>query len=124
MDYNIGTKIRSEENKMTNLKLKSTEEMGNSTVYEYVIENDGMGIGYVEVVTDEDYTTINDIVIEEEFQNKGHGTQTIKMVVKEFGHVILAPTNEDNQRLYERLGCELTSGNLPEIDQGYGIYEI
>ena len=111
---------------MTNLNINLTNkyEMGNSTVYDYDITLNQNKIGYAEVVTDDDYNVINDIYIEDNYQNKGFGTMSIKEIVKEFGEIILAPTNEDNQRLYERLGEEASGGNLPEIDQGYGIYEI
>ena len=114
-------KTLSLENRLA-IDLELTYEEGNSTVYDYVIKVDGESAGYVEAVEfDGDYI-VDDFHIVSEQRSKGYGTQILMMLVEEYGGYYLAPTDEDNRRLYERLGEEVTCPY--EIDQGYGVYYI
>ena len=104
------------------IELESIHEEGKSIIYDYVIKVGGENVGYVEVVEfDGDYIVF-DLHIVSEQRRKGYGTQILLILVEEYGGYYLAPTDEDNQRLYERLGEEVTCPY--EIDQGYGVYYI
>ncbi|XJS09826.1 GNAT family N-acetyltransferase [Aerococcaceae bacterium WGS1372] len=71
---------------------------------------------------EEDLCYIEDFGINPEYQNKGYGTQVLKEMSSEFWTAYLAPTNENNQRLYERLGEEVRDDKYDGVDQGYGVY--
>ena len=110
---------------MTRIKLEliREEEMGNSLIkyYDLLVEETKKGHAEL-VIDDKGNAVIGDIGIDKDSRNKGYGTQSIKALAEEHGGVYLAPTDEDNQRLYERLGEE--DYYEYEIDQGYGVYFI
>lgn len=88
----------------------------------YHIIVDGENIGSVSTMEDEDSIYIERIDVDEAFRNRGHGTEALRMLSGMASTVYLAPDNEDAQRLYERIGYETYS--FPEVDQGFGVYEI
>lgn len=94
-----------------------------SKEYKYTFFAEGTQIGEAYVIdeVDKDRAYLENIDIYEPFQNKGYGTTAIKSIASEYWELYLAPTNEDNQRLYERLGED---GYDVEVDQGYGVYLI
>ncbi len=80
------------------------------------------------------------IEVTEEFQGQGIGTSAIKELAKIYQAVYLAPTNENNARLYARLGEQVIGDDVEAsedtyfyynnfdclyyLDQGYGVYEV
>lgn len=88
----------------------------------YHIIVDGENIGSVSTMEDEDSIYIERIDVDEAFRNRGHGSAALQMLSGMASTVYLAPDNEDARRLYERIGCE--TYNFPEVDQGFGVYEI
>lgn len=98
---------------------------------------DGEVVGSVEVIDhlededDNDTCYIERIDIDEQYRNRGIGTQVLTSVLYEecgYRTVVVAPDNEDAQRLYERIGDEYTycgsGADLSYNDQGYGVYVI
>ena len=101
---------------------------------------DGTVVGDLTVITDfyDEYTDVSDccyverIDILPEYQNNGIGTEVLTHTLFDtFDYkcrtVIVAPDNADAQRLYSRIGNEV-SGDMSRVfgdfDQGYGVYEI
>ena len=85
-----------------------------------IIENNFV-VGYASVMVDENSAYCERIDIEEEYRNNGFGTAALYDLSNLFHGIIVAPDNEDAQRLYERIGCG-TSDDM--YDQGFGVYEI
>lgn len=112
---------------MLNINSKIFDTEGNWKTYEnkFIVDGQEVGIAYLTVDDeDEDRAYVESIDIYEEHQNKGYGTEALKRLASDyFDGIYLAPTNEDNQRLYDRLGEEMTE-DVPEVDQGYGVYTI
>ena len=106
------------------------EELRAETVI-YTIEVDGERVGLMNfVVPDEDFSDnayLENIDIDEAHRNKGHGTEALKEAAKMYWRVYIAPTNEDNARLYARLG-EDARGQIREeemeVNQGHGVYVL
>ena len=116
------------EKKMTNLKiiksLFDTEGTWKTTKNEILQNGVKVGTAYTIVNTEDDRKTyLEDIGIDEEYRNQGIGAWAINELAKEAGFLYFAPTNENNQRLYERIAEEYDT-NTPEVDQGYGVYFI
>lgn len=103
------------------------DQEGSWTTVKNEIYRDGLKVGEANIMVDsedEDKIYLEDFNINKEFRNQGIGTEVLKMLAKEASdYLYMAPTDEDNQRLYARLGEELTT-NDPEVDQGYGVYKI
>ena len=99
----------------------------------YDIRFDGQTVGAASVTigVTEDGKEIHEnaycerIDVEEAYRNLGIGTAALKALSSEFGSIFLAPDNEDAQRLYDRIGYEVTDkGDWYAVDQGFGVYEI
>ncbi|MBR0075580.1 MAG: GNAT family N-acetyltransferase [Synergistaceae bacterium] len=60
----------------------------------------------------EEQNYVASIEVFEEFRNKGYGTEILKAFAQKYGKIYLCPTNEDNERLFARLGKE--TENFPE----------
>lgn len=88
------------------------------------IINDGTKVGERSLMVDENSTYCERIDIDEEYRNHGYGTKALYALSDEFGGVIVAPDNEDAQRLYDRIGREYSGEDADYIDQGYGVYMI
>ena len=113
---------------MTNLEIRSslydTEGTWETIKHEIMVDGTKVGSAYTMTDTEDDSMTyLESIDIDENFRNHGYGTQAIKELVEKYRHIYLAPTDENNRRLYERLGKEMES-DVPEVDQGFGVYEI
>lgn len=118
------------------IKFKTTvEKMGDSEIRSHEILVDEEVAGWVETIVseeNEDAVCIDYLQLHEEFRNKGIGTKVIYKVLQEeaeYGFVYLAPTDENNQRLYERLGKDIEESDvswdeIEDIDQGCGVYII
>ena len=98
-------------------------EAGWETI-EHTIMREGLEVGKAYVITKEgeDESYLEDITIKAEHRNKGIGTATIRALAKEYGYIYFAPTDEDNQRLYERIAEEEPAYKDHDVDQGFGIY--
>lgn len=108
------------------MKLETTifDTEGTWTTRKNEIIMNGQKVGTAYTMTDsedEDRTYLEDIVIKAECRNKGYGTQAIRTLAKEYGYIYFAPTDENNKRLYERIAEEMET-DVPEVDQGYGVY--
>ena len=101
----------------------STEEDGY-TYDNIAIMLDGKEVGTIGMVADENEPYLERIDIDEEYRNKGIGTDALRLIAEKYGEFLIAPDNEDAKRLYERYGDESTSDNAAYIDQGYGVYSI
>ena len=105
-------------------KLFDTE--GDWLTIEHTIMNEGVEAGKAYIITreDADESYLEDITVKAEHRNKGIGTATIRALAKEYGYIFFAPTDEDNQRLYERIAEEEPAYKDHEVDQGFGIYYL
>lgn len=110
---------------MTDIKLTRTIDEGSYTSMEYVMLLDGQEIGWATMSVDSKSAYCERIDIAEAHRNQGHGTELLKALSEVYGSIFLAPDNEDAQRLYDRLGYDVTDkGDWWAVDQGYGVYEI
>lgn len=94
------------------------------TNYCFDIMADGVKVGDCSVMVDENSAYCERIDINEDQRNKGYGTAALQELSSMYGEVIVAPDNEDAQRLYDRLGFEYNGEDADYIDQGYGVYRI
>lgn len=110
---------------MIDIKRTRANEEASYTSMEYVMMLDGKEIGCASLIVDSESAYCERIDIDEAYRNQGHGTKLLKTLSSEFGSVFVAPDNEDAQRLYDRIGFDVTSeGDWWAVDQGYGVYEI
>lgn len=107
---------------MLRMTTEIKEDSYTNQIFE-IIEN-GAVVGGCSVMVDENSAYCERIDIDEEYRNHGYGTAALRELSEMYGSVIVAPDNEDAQRLYDRLGCEYTGDDADYIDQGYGVYEI
>lgn len=114
-----------------NIKTTKFDELENWVTYEnkIIVDEQVIGKAYTMVEFDEDgdkeeQVYLEDIDIDEEFRNQGHGTQAIQTLAEENDFLYFAPTDENNQRLYERIASDMEEemSDVPEVDQGYGVY--
>jgi ribosomal protein S18 acetylase RimI-like enzyme len=85
-----------------------------------IIEN-GMTVGHATVMNDSISAYCERIDIDEPYRNHGYGTSALEDLSRMFGSIIVAPDNADAQRLYDRIGYEISDSIY---DQGFGVYEI
>lgn len=110
---------------MTEIKRISTREEDTYTSIGYVMLLDGQEIGWASVQVDSSSAYCERIDIDEANRNHGFGTELLRSLSDEFGSIFVAPDNEDAQRLYDRLGYDVTDkGDWWAVDQGFGVYEI
>lgn len=89
------------------------------------IKLNGETVGTVAIRIYDDYSEIDRIDIDEKYRNKGIGTTVLGDIAGEFDTTYIVPDNESAKRLYERIGEEVTSGEVYEnLDQGYGVYRL
>ena len=108
------------------MKLQTTifDTEGTWTTYKNEILMNGQKVGTAYTMTDsedEDRTYLESIDIDEDFRNLGYGTQAINKLAEINNFLYFAPTDENNKRLYERIAEEMEA-DVPEVDQGYGVY--
>jgi RimJ/RimL family protein N-acetyltransferase len=90
---------------------------------------DGIVVGTGSMIEYEDGDRyLERIDIDEDHRGQGYGTSALYALRDLYGTYYLAPDNADAQRLYERIGCEV-SGSVYDtfgyaIDQGFGVYEV
>ena len=110
---------------MIDIKRTRANEESSYTAMEYVMTLDGKEIGWASLIVDSESAYCERIDIDEAYRNQGHGTKHLKTLSSEGGSVLVAPDNEDAQRLYDRIGFDVTSdGDWWAVNQGYGVYEI
>lgn len=111
----------------TELRLTSTQEMDETTMYNFdIIANDQV-VGCVQLNAeseDDEHAYVERIDIDEEFRNNGYGTDALMQLSDKCYGIEIAPDNEDARRLYERIGEESNWDAADYIDQGYGVYRI
>ena len=102
------------------------EENGWETVeHKIMVDGEQVGTAYTISHEDEDETYLEDIVIKAEHRNKGIGTATIRALAAKYGYIYFAPTDENNQRLYERIAEEEPAHmDHDAVDQGFGVYYL
>ena len=107
-----------------NKELWDTEGTWETTKNTILKDGQEVGVAYtMQDTEDEDKIYLEDFTVYEEHRNQGIGTEVLKILAKEaWDYVYMAPTDENNKRLYARLGEELDEA--PEVDQGYGVYKI
>lgn len=132
---NENSMLQNEENVNTQFSMRNssgavTLNVENSTEEDgYTYDNiaimlDGKEVGTIGMVASENEPYLERIDIDEEYRNKGIGTDALRLVAEKYGEFLIAPDNEDAKRLYERYGDESSSDNAAYIDQGYGVYSI
>ena len=110
---------------MIDIKRTRTTDEGSDTAMAYVMTLDGKEIGWASLSVDSESAYCERIDIDEAYRNQGYGTKLLKTLSSEFGSVFVATDNEDAQRLYDRIGFDVTSdGDWWAVNQGYGVYEI
>ena len=91
----------------------------------YIITADGEEVGTCTVMEDSSsWSYVERIDIEESHRNNGYGTAALNELADIYGGIVVAPDNEDAQRLYARIGREFRDDTSDYIDQGFGVYEI
>lgn len=108
-------------------KIKTQKE--DTTIYEvYDLLLGDTVIGEASITYDDDFAYIDRIDVWEAYRNQGHGTAFLSLLSDEHSDIdtVLAPDNEDAQRLYDRIGVEVTQRReaYEHVDQGYGVYRI
>lgn len=109
---------------MTTIERTRSTDEGSYTAMAYVMKLDGQEIGWASLSVSEN-AYCERIDIDEAHRNQGYGTAFLRALASEFGSVFVAPDNEDAQRLYDRLGWDVSDkDDWWAIDQGFGVYEI
>ena len=108
----------------TVLMLLDEKVIGEASVlHEYELEDED----------DEEETTdkitqvlIDRLDVDESYRNHGYGTSLISYITSYYDHsAYLAPDNENAQRLYDRIGDDVSDSPEAEyFDQGFGVYEV
>lgn len=114
-----------------NIKTTTFDKLENYITYEneILVNDEVVGKAYTIVEYDQDWDKqeqvyLEDIVIYEQYRNQGFGSKAIKMLAEENEFLYFAPTDENNQRLYERIASDMEEemSDVPEVDQGFGVY--
>lgn len=101
--------------------MRQQEATYEAIAYEAILE--GVTIGYATVMVGDGGAYLERIDINEEYRGQGHGTAFINRLAAEYGSIFAAPDNPDSQRLFERLGRDVSDKRW-YVDQGYGVYEV
>lgn len=105
-------------------KIRETEEE-TYTSLQYAMIVDGVEIGWANILVDDNGAYCERIDIAEDRRNHGYGTAFLQALSSEFGSIFVAPDNEGAQRLYDRLGYDVSDkDDWCYVDQGFGVYEI
>ena len=109
---------------MTKIELTRSTDEGSYTSMSYVMTLDGQEIGWA-ILSVSENAYCERIDIDEEHRNQGYGTAFLRALASEHGSLFVAPDNEDAQRLYDRLGWDVSDkDDWWAVDQGFGVYEI
>ena len=121
---NKNEKIEASAESKVTLDVKKSTDNDDYTYDSIAIMLDGKEVGTIGMMVDENEPYLERIDIDEEYRNKGIGTDALRLAAEKYGDFLIAPDNEDAKRLYERYGEESNSDVAAYIDQGYGVYEI
>ena len=121
---NKNEKIEASAESKVTLDVKKSTDNDDYTYDSIAIMLDGKEVGTIGMMVDENEPYLERIDIDEEYRNKGIGTDALRLAAEKYGDFLIAPDNEDAKRLYERYGDESNSDVAAYIDQGYGVYEI
>ena len=107
-DEEIGDMVESDVLSSRNLDVKILsddidKELGYMTLCETYDEDGDIDVLYVATIE-----------IYEPYRNCGHGSSTLKQLAEKYGSIYLCPTDEDNERLYARLGKEVEYKYVPD----------
>ena len=108
------------------IKRTCQEENYKNILLEVSIDNEIIGNASIMVSGSEAY--IERLDIDEKYQNLGYGTQAVKYISNLYDYTYTAPDNPDSQRLFEKIGNEMSKQKYDEVgayvDQGFGVYEL
>ena len=68
-----------------------------------------------DICTAYDYAYVWDLEIYTPYRKKGYGTHELLEMVYRYGKVYVFPSNPESERLYARLGEQITINDCPEI---------
>ena len=88
-----------------------------------------IGEGNMELAeTEEDFTYLERIDIDEEYRGQGHGRKALFALKETYGEYYFTPDNEDAARLYEKVADKISDAKYDKwgfaVDNGWGVYEI
>ena len=108
-------------------EIKICEELFNeetetltSREVEMKVFDDEKEVGYLQLFEkyddegDYEWLYVSTIEIYEAYRNQGRGTRVLRQLAKKYGVVYLCPSDDKNERLYERLGEEVEYKQIPE----------
>lgn len=107
------------------------DDSHNCPAVEYRTEHAFIKIDFLD--EDESDGYVDYIEVEEGCRGQGIGTALIREVMKDFYKLYFAPTDENNARLYARLGEQVVGDDVTTgvpyeclyyFDQGFGIYKV
>ena len=78
-------------------------------------EDKNLLIADMELFESKEFCYIMSLFVSEPYRNRGYGTQILKTVARKHNHVYICPLNDDNVRLFNRIG-EKTE-NFPRVLQ-------
>ena len=114
---------------------KGHEHDEADTSFEFYAYENGVKVGEAYVLVDDERgdAFVDWIEIYEGNRGRGLGTEFLLHLAgsSEYGEIVLAPNNENAQRLYERIGEDASERKYDRyleswqyVDQGYGVYRI
>jgi RimJ/RimL family protein N-acetyltransferase len=88
--------------------------------FEIVVDGEKVGFAAVKM-WDDGSALIERIDIDDAHQNRGYGSQAIRMISADHDACYIVPDNADAQRLYERIGYETTDDlrRMPRISAAF-----
>ena len=96
-----------------------------------MLDGKKIGYGYLYLFYDEDgdlsVAYVKDINIDESYRNHGYGTSVLRQLSDKYGGIYICPDNPDAERLYDRLGRQVSSPPEEiesELDSWDSIYLI
>lgn len=100
---------------------RQAEDAYEMVTYEAIVN--GVIVGYASVTVSDEGAYLERIDVEDGHRGQGYGTAFIRHLSAEYGSIVAAPDNADSQRLFERLGDDVSEEHWM-INQGYGVYVI
>ena len=92
---------------------------------EYGAYIDGKQVAAASVLLGDEGAYCERIDVDEDKRGQGIGTAFLRFLSEAHGDIYVAPDNEDAQRLYDRLGYDVTDkDDWCYVDQGFGVYRI
>ena len=98
---------------------EQTETLTSREIEMKVFDNE-KEVGYLQLFEkyddegDCEWRYVSTIEIFEAFRNEGRGTKILRQLAEKYGVVYLCPSDDNNARLYERLGEEVEYRYVPQ----------